>query len=508
MKGHHKLMRAGLAALVAGGLFAAAAAPTPQAAAPQIPRTWAREQVATFELPLAQPEFSPQHVSEDYYYALPVRPVWKSYPIYHPDYEPEGYRERLAGMEPEIAFDETELVTASDWVAAGAEVFRAPKAFDGPVVRPQDVLDPAWYAANDLGVTADGIFPYARWVIRERGKLEVGNAGCAACHTRLLPDGTVVEGAQGNLPLDRIIAERIRREGAPLPLMRRFTHILEDAPWVRDPGTIDAMSLEQHVAVRAAMPAGVMVRQGTAFDAPVKIPDLIGIRDRKYLDATGLVVHRGIGDIMRYAAANQTTDTLARFGDYVPDSGTDELPAPGESFFPGTAERYGDAQLYALALFLYQLEPPANPNPFDELARQGRDVFSASGCPQCHTPPLYTNNKLVAARGFEPPAEHYDRYDVSDRRVDTDPTLAMTTRRGTGYYKVPSLKGVWYRGPFEHSGSVATLEDWFDAARLRDDYVPSGFAGPDGPRPVPGHPFGLGLSAEAKRALIAFLRTL
>ena len=40
--------------------------------------------------------------------------------------------------------------------------------------------------------------------------------------------------------------------------------------------------------------------------------------------------------------------------------------------------------------------------------------------------------------------------------------LALRTRRGTGYYRVPSLKGVWYSGPFEHNGSVATLEDWFD----------------------------------------------
>jgi cytochrome c peroxidase len=46
--------------------------------------------------------------------------------------------------------------------------------------------------------------------------------------------------------------------------------------------------------------------------------------------------------------------------------------------------------------------------------------------------------------------------------IGTDPRSALTTRRGTGYYKVPSLKGVWYRGPFEHNGSIATLEDWFD----------------------------------------------
>ena len=64
-----------------------------------------------------------------------------------------------------------------------------------------------------------------------------------------------------------------------------------------------------------------------------------------------------------------------------------------------------------------------------------------------------------------------------DVSIGTDPTLTMQTRRGTGYYKVPSLRGVWCRGPFEHNGSVATLEDWFDPNRLRDDYVPTGWKG-------------------------------
>jgi hypothetical protein len=93
--------------------------------------------------------------------------------------------------------------------------------------------------------------------------------------------------------------------------------------------------------------------------------------------------------------------------------------------------------------------------------------------------------------------------------VGTDPGLALSTRRGTGYYKVPSLRGVWYRGPFEHNGSVATLEDWFDPARLRDDYVPTGFKGYGvKTRAVKGHRFGLDLSPEDRRALIAFLKTL
>jgi hypothetical protein len=70
---------------------------------------------------------------------------------------------------------------------------------------------------------------------------------------------------------------------------------------------------------------------------------------------------------------------------------------------------------------------------------------------------------------------------------------------------VPSLKGVWYRGPFEHNGSVSTLEDWFDGRRLRDDYVPTGYRGyAVQTRAIKGHEFGLKLAADERAALIAF----
>ena len=96
-----------------------------------------------------------------------------------------------------------------------------------------------------------------------------------------------------------------------------------------------------------------------------------------------------------------------------------------------------------------------------------------------------------------------------NRRVGTDGTMTLTTRRGTGFYKVPSLKGVWYRGMFNHDGSVTSLEEWFDPGRLRQDFVPSGFVGYKvTQRAVPGHEFGLRLTAEDKAALIAFLKTL
>jgi hypothetical protein len=167
------------------------------------------------------------------------------------------------------------------------------------------------------------------------------------------------------------------------------------------------------------------------------------------------------------------------------------------------------AKSQILTLYLYSLKPPPNPNKFDALARRGQQVFWSEGCAECHTPPLYTNNKLTPVDGFTVPEEHKRKYDILPISVGTDPGLALRSLRGTGYYKVPSLKGVWYRGPFEHSGSVATLEDWFDPKRLGDDYVPTGFKGYGvKTRAVKGHEFGLNLSAADKRALIAFLKTL
>lgn len=127
----------------------------------------------------------------------------------------------------------------------------------------------------------------------------------------------------------------------------------------------------------------------------------------------------------------------------------------------------------------------------------------------CHTPPLYTSNKLTLAEGFTPPPGTEQKHEILPVSVGTDPNLALKTRRGTSYYKVPSLKGVWYRGMFGHGGWCGTLEDWFDPRRVRDDYVPTGFK-PYGTKTyaVKGHPFGLALSADDRKALIAFLKTL
>ena len=93
--------------------------------------------------------------------------------------------------------------------------------------------------------------------------------------------------------------------------------------------------------------------------------------------------------------------------------------------------------------------------------------------------------------------------------VGTDLGLAMATRKGTGYYKIPSLKGVWYRGHYLHDGSAATLEETFDPDRLLESHVCGGFMPPGvKTRAIKGHEFGLKLKFAEREQLIAFLRTL
>lgn len=484
-----------------------------------IPKTWDAQALADVEVPLADPSHSPKHISVDNYYRIPVRPIYRSYPRYHPDKEPSGYREWLRQQEPAILWDDgahrPKLVTEEDWIKAGEVVFNAPILFTPQTSTPEERR--AFIAKTGDLYDKNGISPFATYVIREQGKIEIGEVSCAECHSRVMPDGTVIAGAQGNRPIEQIAylgladdTAKAKDKEKSLAEARRGQRINFAAPWLRpDPNArLDQFSAAEIEAIHFAIPAGVFARQGTSPFSPAKLPDLIGIKERRYLDASGLVRHRGIGDLMRYAALNQGMDMLARFGDFIPAGTTDVRQLPG--FFAQFAEaRYSDEHLYALAMYIYSLKPPPNPNRRTALSARGEKVFEREGCAVCHTPPLYTNNKLMPVDGFTVPEEHRMRFDILPIRIGTDPVLAMTTRRGTGYYKVPSLKGVWYRGPFEHNGSVATLEDWFDPRRLRDDYVPTGWKGYGvKTRAVKGHEFGLNLSQQDKKALIAFLKTL
>lgn len=478
--------------------------------APQIPRVWDERALADWATPLAGLEERPTHMSAEEYYAIPVENL-RTYPVYMPELEPSGYWARIQKSGPQPLIEPRELATESDWIAAGERVF-----FDSVVLR---TFDPTLIAmARDeqameslgTGPLPDGTVNSLRWVPTKEG-IALGFTNCSACHLLFLPDNTAVPGASSFAIPNSFrngLGGAIRNAEGALPGEAPFAmggsigsraYQAYGAPWTHDPAgerLRDITQAEFNAYIGAGIRGGGVARWNGSILYPAKIPDLIGFKDRKYIDHTGTHQHRNIGDLMRYAALVSFAETV--------DFGGQRMIVPETERFQ---RRLSDEALYALALYVYSLQPPKNPNAFDERARAGQQLFKREHCARCHTPPLYTNNKLTLAQGFTPPADAPP--DVVRTSVGTDPGLALRTRKGTGYYKVPSLKGVWYRGHYLHDGAVGSLEEMFDPDRLSDTHVPGGFAPPGTrTRAIPGHKFGLDLAPEEREELIAFLRTL
>jgi hypothetical protein len=138
----------------------------------------------------------------------------------------------------------------------------------------------------------------------------------------VLPDGRVVRGAQGNFPFQHPEAYQ-NRKAIQLHNAQGDDSLRADywkeygAPWASQP-ELHSLTLSRLIDLDASIPPGVFDRHGTRPAYPVRIPDLIGIKDRRYLDATGLGQHRSITDLMRYAITNQTTDRIASFDGFQP----------------------------------------------------------------------------------------------------------------------------------------------------------------------------------------------
>ena len=455
-------------------------------------------------LPLAGLKAPVKYAPADWYYRIPERTIYRSYPVYVPPKEPERYMNFVAAQAPEIvAVDASRLSNEADWALAGESVFSS--AGEASFLAPDDMHNPDVWKKFHFKADAEGALPGWRYFVRKKGLVEVGPTLCGTCHEGIVEEVTV-PGAPGMPALGTLDAFSLRlqlnavrdREAASRAEARRLFSLFS-VPWqTPDPSErVAGLSPAQVLAVYDAQPPGVVTLAGTSLFFPPRIADLIGVKDRKYLGATGVYRHHDIGDLMRYATLEAGMEIYTQYGDFRPAG---ELPDPGK------LTRLSDAQLYALAVYIYRLKAPTNPNRTDKSAKRGQMIFEREGCAACHPAPLYTNGKLAPAEGFHPPAAAED---VMAAGAGTDPRLAKETRRGTGYYRVPSLRGVWYREALEHDGSLATLEDLFDPMRLRAGYVPTGYKGigVEG-RLVKGHAFALNLSFEDRRALMTFLRTL
>ncbi|MCA9704430.1 MAG: hypothetical protein KDK70_01125 [Myxococcales bacterium] len=474
-----------------------------------VPRLWSAEALRGWVTPLAIPGVPPTLRTPEEYYAAPID-SYRTYPVYHPDWEPPDYLEWIEAQGPQPLIEPARLHTRADWIAAGQAVF---EQLDIAASRNTDARAVAFLhdreaiAQSNTTVTADGIIPSFRWVVDASGEVKLTRGECTMCHLRVMEDGSTVPGAPGNLrggglaveAVLRTLAGGFQERGIELA---EFDYVAFAVPWIDDDvhENLRGMSESEVFELNRSIIPGTFARFNGSPYYITKIPDIRGIRERHFFDATGEFRNRSPADLARYAVWVSGVED-GRFGRY------EVLTAEQRHM----RSRPPDEALYALALYLYSLDPLPSPHPLDARARRGEEIFTAEGCDVCHTPPLYTNNKLLAVEGFVPPAgrELPTANEVMSATIDTDPGLALETRKGTGYYKVPSLRGVWYRGLFGHSGFVASLSDWFDPLRLHEDYVPSGWKGPGVThRAVPGHSYGLDLSAEDRAALVAFLLTL
>jgi len=118
-------------------------------------------------------------------------------------------------------------------------------------------------------------------------------------------------------------------------------------------------------------------------------------------------------------------------------------------------------------------------------APEGAAIFRSS-CADCHAPPGFTGPPVMLST------------------IATDPTLGRSADRGTGAYRVPSLRGVGSRGPLLHDGTIGSLAAMFDPGRLSPAFT----GRLHGTGAVRGHAYGLSLPESERHALIDYLQHL
>jgi mono/diheme cytochrome c family protein len=352
--------------------------------------------------------------------------------------------EDLAGrVWPELPadrlWDGRRPTTQAEWIALGRRVFfeyplRGEIGVEHALAPVKGTPDPA--AAATLGVerTAAGDVP-GLVVFDDVDRTRRVGITCAICHTAVR-DGVVVVGAA----------------------RRRFDLGALRLAYYRDTGAAVDPELARRMATWG--PGRADVTEDDDED-PVAIPDLWGLRAEGYLTQAGTIRHIGPSAL----AIRQETQLLHA---------------------NGLRARPPRELAWALAMFLYSLEPPpARPVADPVAVARGGAVF-AKHCRSCHASELYGGDPIPAAK------------------VGTDPALASGRARGTGRYRIPPLVRVVDAAPYFHDGTVGTLDMLLSADRLAPGFT----GGARGPGPIPGHKFGTELPAADRAALIAYLETL
>jgi mono/diheme cytochrome c family protein len=369
-----------------------------------------------------------------------------------------GDWDRLPEWNPPV-----DVIAPAELEAPGGVVTTALSASATPLVVPNDVRSADDPRLIDLGRDAFRRYPvqfaphwrvaltsrvaaarYGLWVDDERGAVE----GLVRARTA---DGS------GALMVTCSTCHAARMtghisDGLPNAALDTGAAILDSAGGGVDPAIAAAV---------AAWGAGRLDVSSPNATEPARIPDLRPVRWLTYLQQDATVRVRSL---ITLAIRLETLIIVSHNEDTRP---------------PRTVTLALAAYLASLAQSLPDMEACDTAEPV------GSALF-ASTCARCHMAHGLTGEPALLAS------------------IGTDPTLGQSADRGTGSYRVPSLHGVGTRGPLLHDGTVPSVQAMFDPARTSP-----AFAGRlHGAGPVPGHPFGLGLGANDRAALVAYLACL
>jgi hypothetical protein len=357
---------------------------------------------------------------------------WDLLPEWNPrvrDVDAAVADELAAGRPPDVAaaaplWDGARPTTLAGWQALGRRVF-----FAYPL-RPEIFAEHALSdVARAVGLrrAPDGSVPGVVAFVDIDGRARVGIT-CALCHVAVADDGVVVGRARRDFDYGALRLAFYRDTGAPI---------------------------EARMAARMAAwgPGRADITEDDDED-PVAIPDLWRLADLDALTQAGTLRHAELGEDAPLALAIRQETQI--------------LHANRERTRPPRA------LAWALAMFLYSLEPPAKTTTPDPAVARGDAIFRRD-CVACHDGPTGSGAPLPADA------------------IGTDPALAHGTSRGTGVYRPAPLLRVADAAPYLHHGVVASLERLFDPTRLAE---------------VPGHVPGTDLAPSERADLIAYLRTL
>src|SRR5262249_39935928 len=153
----------------------------------------------------------------------------------------------------------TKFRTRQDWISAGAVVFESANGVAPLNDTPYRDLE--WYREFHIPLSKDGIMPFGRYLIREKGVVEIAFDSCAMCHTRVLPDGSMIRGAQGSFPegaFDGYLYQRAvrRHTAAPEESVRADYWKEYGAPWAVQP-ELGRIPIAELMELAASIPPGV-----------------------------------------------------------------------------------------------------------------------------------------------------------------------------------------------------------------------------------------------------------